>query len=103
MPCDLRPVCVLAPRQLGVRKHRVAVHPQFGLERISCVPAIVAALAQIDGRPRHAGGRLVGQADAALVDALPEGADPAAYRGAALGRHFALGLFTGHAVQEGLP
>ncbi|HEV8634260.1 MAG TPA: hypothetical protein VG370_08495 [Chloroflexota bacterium] len=35
----------------------------------------------------YAAGRLVGQADAALVDALPEGADPAGYRGTARGRH----------------
>ena len=35
----------------------------------------------------YASGRLVGQADAALVDALPEGADTTGYRGAALGRH----------------
>jgi hypothetical protein len=35
----------------------------------------------------YAAGRLVGQADAPLLDALPEGADPAAFRGDALGRY----------------
>jgi hypothetical protein len=53
----------------------------------------------------YAGGNLVGQADAGLVDALPEGADPAGYRGTALGRHALRpsgGAFGAASVEVGL-